>query len=159
MIRRPPRSTQAKTLFPYTTLFRSSLTPGVSSRLRHAVPPGRVLRPLLHPSQPRPGQRRVRHLLHPTGQVLGARLQVSVSLLPTHLIRMNGSRRSPVEAILLNRVLGGLNCTVACPQVRCVTCWTVRKMTSRVCVCVRSEERRVGKECLRLCRSRWSPYH
>ena len=23
----------------------------------------------------------------------------------------------------------------------------------------RSEERRVGKECPRLCRSRWSPYH
>ena len=23
----------------------------------------------------------------------------------------------------------------------------------------RSEERRVGKECSRLCRSRWSPYH
>ena len=27
------------------------------------------------------------------------------------------------------------------------------------CVTARSEERRVGKECLRLCRSRWSPYH
>ena len=26
-------------------------------------------------------------------------------------------------------------------------------------VALRSEERRVGKECLRLCRSRWSPYH
>jgi predicted tellurium resistance membrane protein TerC len=26
-------------------------------------------------------------------------------------------------------------------------------------VAVRSEERRVGKECRRLCRSRWSPYH
>ena len=26
-------------------------------------------------------------------------------------------------------------------------------------VTVRSEERRVGKECVRLCRSRWSPYH
>ena len=26
-------------------------------------------------------------------------------------------------------------------------------------VLCRSEERRVGKECLRLCRSRWSPYH
>ena len=26
-------------------------------------------------------------------------------------------------------------------------------------VAARSEERRVGKECLRLCRSRWSPYH
>ena len=24
---------------------------------------------------------------------------------------------------------------------------------------MRSEERRVGKECLRLCISRWSPYH
>ena len=27
------------------------------------------------------------------------------------------------------------------------------------CIFGRSEERRVGKECLRLCRSRWSPYH
>ena len=25
--------------------------------------------------------------------------------------------------------------------------------------CGRSEERRVGKECATLCRSRWSPYH
>ena len=24
---------------------------------------------------------------------------------------------------------------------------------------IRSEERRVGKECSRTCRSRWSPYH
>ena len=30
--------------------------------------------------------------------------------------------------------------------------------SGRVCI-IRSEERRVGKECLRLCRSRWSPYH
>src|SRR3546814_5546853 len=27
------------------------------------------------------------------------------------------------------------------------------------CVCRRSEERRVGKECVSTCRSRWSPYH
>ena len=27
------------------------------------------------------------------------------------------------------------------------------------CEIYRSEERRVGKECDRLCRSRWSPYH
>ena len=31
--------------------------------------------------------------------------------------------------------------------------------TKRLKEQVRSEERRVGKECLRLCRSRWSPYH
>ena len=29
----------------------------------------------------------------------------------------------------------------------------------QTCRLSRSEERRVGKECLRLCRSRWSPYH
>src|SRR3546814_18911786 len=29
---------------------------------------------------------------------------------------------------------------------------------ARVCAS-RSEERRVGKECVRTCRSRWSPYH
>src|SRR3546814_9055249 len=30
MIRRPPRSTRTDTLFPYTTLFRSSAAPGVT---------------------------------------------------------------------------------------------------------------------------------
>src|SRR3546814_8770379 len=29
----------------------------------------------------------------------------------------------------------------------------------RYSVAVRSEERRVGKECVSTCRSRWSPYH
>ena len=29
----------------------------------------------------------------------------------------------------------------------------------RIDILVRSEERRVGKECLCWCRSRWSPYH
>ena len=38
----------------------------------------------------------------------------------------------------------------------------LRKHAGKVCVCElvpRSEERRVGKECEDLCRSRWSPYH
>ena len=33
------------------------------------------------------------------------------------------------------------------------------KMLDYLAKYTRSEERRVGKECLRLCRSRWSPYH
>ena len=39
MIRRPPRSTQAKTLFPYTTLFRSplSLSPSLSLPLSFSL--------------------------------------------------------------------------------------------------------------------------
>ena len=39
---------------------------------------------------------------------------------------------------------------------------TLMRTLSRTCThthSYRSEERRVGKECLRLCRSRWSPYH
>ena len=35
----------------------------------------------------------------------------------------------------------------------------VKELTKTDAICERSEERRVGKECLRLCRSRWSPYH
>src|SRR3546814_12311611 len=31
--------------------------------------------------------------------------------------------------------------------------------TGRMVVIERSEERRVGKECVSTCRSRWSPYH
>src|SRR3546814_16762837 len=31
--------------------------------------------------------------------------------------------------------------------------------TSMSCGWLRSEERRVGKECVSTCRSRWSPYH
>ena len=36
---------------------------------------------------------------------------------------------------------------------------TQAELAERADVSLRSEERRVGKECLRLCRSRWSPYH
>ena len=41
------------------------------------------------------------------------------------------------------------------------TDWAPREIRkkSRLIEAARSEERRVGKECRRLCRSRWSPYH
>src|SRR3546814_15495154 len=32
-------------------------------------------------------------------------------------------------------------------------------LTSMTLVVLRSDERRVGKECVSTCRSRWSPYH
>src|SRR3546814_2963291 len=32
-------------------------------------------------------------------------------------------------------------------------------IVERISVAIRSEERRVGKECVSTCRSRWSPYH
>src|SRR3546814_2260085 len=41
--------------------------------------------------------------------------------------------------------------------VRCLTAHQCRREFTRVLA--RSEERRVGKECVSTCRSRWSPYH
>ena len=35
----------------------------------------------------------------------------------------------------------------------------IQAANERDAAAARSEERRVGKECLRLCRSRWSTYH
>src|SRR3546814_2326260 len=37
--------------------------------------------------------------------------------------------------------------------------WPPPKVQSAVVEIERSEERRVGKECVSTCRSRWSPYH
>src|SRR3546814_19120928 len=37
--------------------------------------------------------------------------------------------------------------------------WVGFELINRVCRYARSEERRVGKECVSTCRSRWSPYH
>src|SRR3546814_12759759 len=37
--------------------------------------------------------------------------------------------------------------------------WTNNDGTTVPAVTPRSEERRVGKECVSTCRSRWSPYH
>src|SRR3546814_15247350 len=102
MIRRPPRSTRTDTLFPYTTLFRSSL------------------------------------------------------FYIIYIMRSKPSRH------------GYLGKT---PRIRAVTAFRFREMRLSCALSVaaaakvlhvtarRSEERRVGKECVSTCRSRWSPYH
>src|SRR3546814_14859299 len=37
--------------------------------------------------------------------------------------------------------------------------WIWRELGESGIIAARSEERRVGKECVSTCRSRWSPYH
>src|SRR3546814_19105460 len=37
--------------------------------------------------------------------------------------------------------------------------WPFSRLSSPSTTSMRSEERRVGKECVSTCRSRWSPYH
>src|SRR3546814_11934142 len=41
----------------------------------------------------------------------------------------------------------------------CITDWSGRQYTRNMPRPTRSEERRVGKECVSTCRSRWSPDH
>jgi pyruvate/2-oxoacid:ferredoxin oxidoreductase alpha subunit len=54
--------------------------------------------------------------------------------------------RCPVF-LMMDEVVGHMTERVAIPP------------ADQIDVTDRSEERRVGKECRRLCRSRWSPYH
>jgi CheY-like chemotaxis protein len=59
---------------------------------------------------------------------------------------VSGERVDLILLDLLMPVMGGLEAMAQ------ITAWYRDKHS-------RSEERRVGKECRRLCRSRWSPYH
>ena len=65
--------------------------------------------------------------------------------------------RPPAEAIWMAQFFIGM--TVGTKYAG-VTGAEVRKdVAAALGFCLRSEERRVGKECASMCRSRWSPYH
>src|SRR3546814_13446376 len=133
MLRRPPGSTRTDTLFPYTTLFRST------QMLKHQVAAiaSEVDREAVRerrgwPRQSRNGFRFVEQPRHP------AVLRGPV-LLPSfgdeHLGLLMGDDHLGVER-------------------------TGSEDANRVVVREhRSEERRVGTECVSQCSSRWSPYH
>src|SRR3546814_15738555 len=103
MIRRPPRSTRTDTLFPYTTLFRSSPVWPTRQADQHAV--------------------------------AAAAAYAAANALATretpHAFRHRFLAVDPIA---------GTGVAVGAADIR-------------------SEERRVGKECVSTCRSRWSPDH
>src|SRR3546814_15222650 len=135
MIRRPPRSTRTDTLFPYTTLFRSFL----------------ILLGL------------------GTGTLLWADLTnryVWVVLLVTFGFGLIGfyddylkvTKQNPKGVPgKLKLVLQVLIAGFAAVWIHMITAAPLN--TSLAIPFFRSEERRVGKECVSTCRSRWSPYH
>ena len=160
MIRRPPRSTQAKTLFPYTTLFRSKLW-GACVLLIFSFPNLSFLSPSLLtlcplclialfplslrqalPSSPP-------DYPHVGTYWLTKENTFTVSGLPRACLPLDAPRPSSLTQRTEDRG----------PR----RAGRDRKTYTLPCVLLthspRSEERRVGKECLRLCRSRWSPYH
>src|SRR3546814_16694866 len=112
MIRRPPRSTRTDTLFPYTTLFRSTY----ACRAVVGVASNRL-----------------------SGHAIANAVDISAFVLA------DGRRISVLDdwssSDPQNRAFMRVIHTSACKRFG------------------RSEERRVGKECVSTCRSRWSPYH
>src|SRR3546814_12614629 len=137
MIRRPPRCTRTDTLFPYTTLFRSILPWNIWALLRRRVACWYERIRLI-----------VSDILLP---VVNDRSVEYGSADAEHPHQDDGRDRvaqhGPENPLTERDVLFhiGLLSVVGFnyPHVRAV----------------RSEERRVGKECVRTCRSRWSPYH
>ena len=166
MIRRPPRSTHTLTLFPYTTLFRSARTAGISPRrdgkTTCTIPgttcssgktctrvpsaksfrikeSGSIVMPILSSAAVRNVARSSvasRGVCWTSNSIPSAAVNCQENLLPGRaMLRVGSLPRSSLDA--------GLPC--------CATATPSRSG--------RSEERRVGKECQSVCRSRWSPYH
>src|SRR3546814_15610614 len=131
MIRRPPRSTRTDTLFPYTTLFRSSVAADVH---RHVGRPDR------------PGRSRPAWLwLRPA--VLGARAWLHGGAAgPGRRGAPEPPRPGGAGAADVFAAPAGLRSAGAVPYPRC----TNSSATN-------SEERRGGKECVRTGISRWVP--
>src|SRR3546814_11555511 len=128
MIRRPPRSTRTDTLFPYTTLFRSSLGLAATNHVE-----------ILDEALARRFDEVVEYTLPDAASARG--------ILERRLGKFKfASKVWPgIESALEGLSQGEL--------VRAAD--TVVKDA----ILERSEERRVGKECVSTCRSRWSPYH
>src|SRR3546814_17487339 len=129
MIRRPPRSTRTDTLFPYTTLFRSTGIPSFAPELLQRV----------RPSDPM----RMKHLARAVEQLAE---EGAAKAFKTRL----GSQ-------WIVGVVGDLQLEVLADRIRTeydvpVTFETAGRHTS-------TEERRVGKESGSPCRSRWAPEH
>src|SRR3546814_15201869 len=119
MIRRPPRSTRTDTLFPYTTLFRSSTPMNTESKARA-------------------------NLLQSLNWALHDAMDADSSVI------VFGEEVADPEGGGIVKVTQGLSSKFGN---------RVRSTPISEMAFMRSEERRVGKEGVSTCRSRWSPYH
>src|SRR3546814_14684447 len=140
MIRRPPRSTRTDTLFPYTTLFRSSVRTYASAdgTWKLTIYPRELTNQLDYfqdkvDGKPNaggiPGDSRKSPIGHMERRQDGHWLTVWKAPLANDV--------APVDAVVSN---AGVSMTF--------DNWPGR-----------SEERRVGKECVSTCRSGWAPYY
>src|SRR3546814_15324362 len=143
MIRRPPRSTRTDTLFPYTTLFRSLAwttlsvddSGGTARDIRNDITNFEFSTP--------------KAVQETTG--IDKSAMERLLLLADFSITLNGVF-NPTATTSSHAVLK----TVGSTSVARTVSITV---SGQSLPNERSEERRVGKECVTSCRSRWAPYH
>src|SRR3546814_13683999 len=136
MIRRPPRSTRTDTLFPYTTLFRSDRGVALLS-LEEKIDTSSAAGELIFHV--------FGSIAHFERRLIAERTKDGIAA-----ARAKGKLpgRRPLDpqkaSAALKLVEAGMSPTEAARQLGLGR---------------RSEERSVGKECVRTWRSRWSPYH
>src|SRR3546814_20609442 len=128
MIRRPPRSTRTDTLFPYTTLFRSN--DNVSWRAKDQ---GHLSKAAAN---------HIASTVFPVGTSFSEIIGMIKDPAGPPKQRIRSGRFAPQENTSTHehREL-----------------YTAHLDPARLSVPIRSEERRVGKEWVSTCRSRWSP--
>src|SRR3546814_15058199 len=141
MIRRPPRSTRTGTLFPYTTLFRSRKDRGMALCSDAAM----VL------NYDIAGDTADHDDWH-SYEHMHERLSVPGFVRATRWVATAGAPRYMVIYEVTGTDMAIAPAYLARPNNP--TPWTSAMMPR-----FRSEDRRVGKECVSTCRVRWSPYH
>src|SRR3546814_12958289 len=143
MRRRPPRVTRTYTLFPYTTLFRSWQMSETALR--------DLIRLYTREAGVRNLEREIANLVRKAVKEIAVGDSKAVKLDRRNLDKYAGVPRYRYGEAELEDMVG----------VSTGLAWTEvgGEMLSIEAVMLRSEERRVGKECVSTCRSRWAPYH
>src|SRR3546814_6063367 len=155
MIRRPPRSTRTDTLFPYTTLFRSTyLQNGQKADIsspRRMMPGGCPIGSYVE--------------LSPPAEEMGVAEGIETALAVTRdfgipcwsTISADGLKAFTPPAIVKRLRIFGDNDPKYGGQAAAYA--LAHRMSVRLDCVEWKRKRRVGKECVSTCRSRWLPNH
>src|SRR3546814_12876230 len=141
MIRRPTRSTRTDTLFPYTTLFRSEAERGKTYTLGGVFTPTFLRGLNLSVDWYKIDIRNAVGQIQPVDALTSCYITDPTPGNPL----CAAVTRDPTTGYILNAFVDDRNLAL------------IKQQGIDIDFRYRSEERRVGKECVSTCRSRWSP--